>query len=175
MAVDAAGTLYVADSNNNTIRQITPAGVVTTLAGLAGSFGSTDGTGSAARFGGPQAIAVDGTGTLYVADTGNSTIRKITAGGVVTTIAGCPGCIGSENWGRFNMPSGIAVNAKGDLYVADTRNNTIQTTAPMPSSLVVDFGPAYGIWIRRGHDVEPVAPVYGGRALDNTRWQPRRA
>ena len=105
---------------------------------------------------------MDDTGTLYVADTGNSTIRKITAGAVVTTIAGCPGCIGSANWGRFNTPQGIAVNARGDLYVADTRNNTIQTTAPMPSSLVVDFGPPYGIWIRRGDDVEPVAPVYGG-------------
>ena len=71
MAVDTAGTVYVADTNNNTIRQITPAGVVTTLAGQAGAFGSNDGTGSAARFGGPQGIAVDGTGTLYVADTDN--------------------------------------------------------------------------------------------------------
>ncbi len=150
MAVDAAGTVYVADSNNHTIRQITPAGVVTTLAGLAGLFGSTDGTGSAARFGGPQAIAVDHMGTLYVADTDNHTIRKITAGAVVTTIAGCPGCIGTDNWNRFNMPQGIAVNARGDLYVADTRNNTIRTSAPMPSSLVVDFGPGYGLWIRRG-------------------------
>ena len=93
---------------------------------------------------------MDGTGTLYVADTGSHTIRKITAGGVVTTIAGCPGCIGTENWGRFNTPAGIAVNAKGDLYVADTRNNTIRTTAPLPSSLVVDFGAPYGLWIRRG-------------------------
>ena len=72
MAVNAAGTVYVADSNNNTIRQITPAGVVTTLAGQAGFFGSNDGTGSAARFGNPQAIAVDDTGTLYVADTNNT-------------------------------------------------------------------------------------------------------
>jgi len=131
VAVDTTGTVYVADTGNNTIRQITPAGEVTTLAGQAGSFGSTDGTGSAARFGGPQGIAVDGTGTLYVADTGQSTIRKITAGGVVTTISGCPGCIGTENWDRFNMPSGIAVNANGDLYVADTRNNTIRTSVPV--------------------------------------------
>ena len=150
VAVNAAGTVYVADTNNNTIRQITAAGVVTTLAGQAGAFGNNDGTGSAARFGQPQGIAVDDTGTLYVADTNNHTIRKVTAGGVVTTIAGCPGCIGAENWDRFNTPQGIAVNAKGDLYVADTRNNTIRTTAPMRSSLVVDFGPSYGIWIRRG-------------------------
>ena len=88
--------MYVADSSNNTIRQITPAGVVTTLAGQAGQFGSSNGTGSAARFGGPQAIAVDDTGTLYVADTNNQTIRKVTAGGVVTTIAGCPGVSGAR-------------------------------------------------------------------------------
>lgn len=152
LAVDAAGTLYVADANNNTIRQVTPAGVVTTVAGSAGLFGFTDGTGSAARFGGPSAIAVDGAGTLYVADTSQNTIRKITAGGVVTTIAGCPGCIGSDYWGRFNQPAGIAVNARGDIYVADTRNNTIQTTAQPPSSLVVDFGPGYGLWTRSGTD-----------------------
>ena len=72
VAVDAAGTVYVADANNNTIRQITPGGVVTTVAGQAGAFGSNDGTGSAARFGNPQGIAVDDTGTLYVADSGNS-------------------------------------------------------------------------------------------------------
>ena len=137
--------MYVADTNNNTIRQITPAGAVTTLAGMAPQFGSSNGIGSAARFGGPQALAVDDTGTLYVADTNNQTIRKVTADGVVTTIAGCPGCIGTENWNRFNTPQGIAVNAKGDLYVADTRNNTIRTTAPMPSSLVVNFDAPYRI------------------------------
>jgi DNA-binding beta-propeller fold protein YncE len=151
VAVDTTGTVYVADSGNNTIRQITPGGVVTTLAGQAGAFGSNDGTGSAARFGGPQGIAVDNvTGTLYVADTNSHTIRKITAGAVVTTIAGCPGCIGAENWGRFNTPQGIAVNARGDLYVADTRNNTIRTSAPAPSSLVADFGPGLGIWLLQG-------------------------
>ena len=158
MAVDTAGTVYVADTNNNTIRQITPAGVVTTLAGQAGLFGSNDGTGSAARFGGPQAIAVDDTGTLYVADTDNHTIRKITAGGVVTTIAGCPGCIGSENWGRFNTPQGIAVNAKGDLYVADTRNNTIRTTAPVRTN----HGDFDG-----GRKVRP-PPCFGGRMAPGT-------
>ena len=104
VAVDTTGKVYVADSDNHTIRQITPAGVVTTLAGQAGVFGSNDGTGSAARFGKPQAIAVDDTGTLYVADTNNHTIRKITAGGVVTTIAGCSGCIGGENWAVQHAP-----------------------------------------------------------------------
>ena len=76
--------MYVADTFNHTIRIITPAGVVTTLAGLAGSPGSTDATGNAARFNAPGGIAADGTGTVYVADTNNHTIRKIAPGGIVT-------------------------------------------------------------------------------------------
>ena len=130
VAVDGAGTVYVADTVNNTIRQIT-AGVVTTLAGFPGGFGFHDGTGSGARFAGPWGIAVDSTGTLYVGDTFTHTIRQVTAGGVVTKIAGCAECIGTEDYGRFNLPRGIAVDAQGFLYVADSRNNTIRTTAPL--------------------------------------------
>ena len=88
VAVDGAGNVYVADTVNDTIRKITPAGVVTTLAGMAGQHGSADGTGSAARFDHPVGVAVDAAGNVYVADTGNDTIRKITPAGVVTTLAG---------------------------------------------------------------------------------------
>ena len=76
VAVDGAGNIYVVDSGNHTIRKMTPEGIVTTLAGLAGSFGSADGAGSSARFDLPQGIALDGLGNVYVADTGNRTIRK---------------------------------------------------------------------------------------------------
>jgi hypothetical protein len=96
-AVDSAGNVYVGDDNNGTIRKVTPAGVVTTLAGLAGSFGSADGTGSAARFQFPRGVAVDSATNVYVADVNNFTIRKVTPAGVVTTLAGLAGSSGSAN------------------------------------------------------------------------------
>ena len=89
--MDSAGNVYVADTFNHTIRKITPAGVVSTLAGLAGSIGTANGTGSAARFNYPEGVAVDSAGNLYVADTDNHTIRKITPAGVVSTLAGLAG------------------------------------------------------------------------------------
>ncbi len=134
VAADGIGNVYVADATDHTIRKITPAGVVTTLAGSAGSFGSADGTGSAARFKGPLGLAVDGGGTLYVADTGNSTIRRITPAGVVTTLAGLAGNSGSIDGlgsaARFSEPNGIAVDSAGNLYVADTSNNTVRKITP---------------------------------------------
>ena len=94
VAVDGSGNVYVADTYNFTVRKITPAGVVTTLAGLAGSSGFVDGTGSGARFDGPFGTAVDSTNNLYVGDRDNQVIRKITPAGVVTTLAGVAGSDG---------------------------------------------------------------------------------
>ena len=130
IAVDSPGNVYVADFYNNTIRKITAAGVVTTLAGTAGSNGSTDATGSAARFYVPRGVAVDSSGNVYVADTNNSTIRKITAAGVVTTLAGLAGSNGSTDAtgsaARFYNPFGVAVDSSGNVYVADFSNFTIR-------------------------------------------------
>ena len=133
VAADAAGNLYVADSGNNTIRRITPAGVVTTLAGAAGASGADDGTGGAARFNDPGDLTVDSTGNVYVVDTDNDAIRKVSPLGAVTTVAGLPGASGSADGSgelaRFNLPSGITVDGAGTLYLADTGNHTIRFTA----------------------------------------------
>ena len=130
MAVDGSGNLYVADTQNGTIRKAAVAGPVGTLAGSAGKFGTTDGVGNKARFYGPQGLAVDGAGTVYVADTINAAIRKITAGGVVSTLAGSPGtngCFnGTGNAASFYEPRGVAVDGDGTVYVADTWNHTIR-------------------------------------------------
>ena len=86
MAVDASGNVYVADNGNHAVRKITPLGVVSTLAGN-GSSGYVDATGAAARLQSPQGVAVDSAGNVFVADTGNRVVRKVTPAGVVTTWA----------------------------------------------------------------------------------------
>ncbi len=129
VAVDGAGNVYVADTNNNEIRVVTTAGVVSTLAGVAGNTGSADGTGTAARFNGPSGLAVDSSGNLYVSDTLNHTIRKVTSAGVVTTIAGVAGASGFVDGigsiARFHGPQGLALGGS-NLFVADTNNNAIR-------------------------------------------------
>lgn len=187
LAVDAAGNVYVADLGNRNIRKVTPAGVVTTLAGLAGAASSViDGTGSAARFAGPAGMGLDGAGNLivsenlhvlrkvtpagvvttlagvpgfpsqhidgvgsaarlsdprgivrdplgnlFVACSGDTTIRKVTPGGAVTTFAGTPGLAGTTNTGgNFNQPDGVALDSNGDLFVCDATNHTIRKITP---------------------------------------------
>lgn len=134
LTIDAGGNLYVADTNNATIRVVTPAGVVTTLAGTAGQVGSDDGTGAAARFDFPAGIRRDTSGTLYVADLNNGTVRKISPGGVVTTLAGAARHFGSTDGSgttaRFQSPGGIAADSAGNLYIADVDNNTIRKVSP---------------------------------------------
>lgn len=130
VAADNAGNVYVADTGNHTIRKVTSSGNVTTIAGLAGSAGGVDGNAGAARFSSPQSVAIDSAGNVYVADTGNSTIRKIAPSGDVITLAGLAGSTGSSDGNgsaaRFNAPKGIAVDSAGNLYVADTYNDTIR-------------------------------------------------
>ncbi|HEX8255357.1 MAG TPA: hypothetical protein VF846_19615, partial [Thermoanaerobaculia bacterium] len=134
VALDASENVFVADTGNHTIRRIGFNAAVTTFAGTAGSSGATDGTGSAARFSSPQGLTVASGGVIYVADTGNHLIRKITSAGAVTTIAGGAGAAGSNDGlglaSRFNGPVGIAVDLSGNVFVADTSNHTIRKITP---------------------------------------------
>ena len=128
IAIAADGTMFVADKGNHTIRQIRN-GVVTTLAGLAGQSGLRDGRGGAARFSRPEGLAVDSRGAIWVADSGNNAIRRVSRDGVVETIAGR-----REGHPRFiidlESPAGVAVAADGTIYIADQDNGTIRRIAP---------------------------------------------
>jgi len=134
VAIDGSGNAYVADTNNHTIRKISPVGDVTTFAGTARSSGSADGTGAEARFQLPQGVATDSAGNVYVADTQNSTIRKITPAGVVTTLAGTAHSVGSADGSgpaaSFSAPIGIGVDGAGNVYVADQDNQNIRKVTP---------------------------------------------
>ena len=130
VAVDGSGNIYVADTNNHTIRGISPSGNVLTLAGTAGSVGSTDGVGTVARFTYPYSLAIDNFGTIYVSDTFNHMIRRVASNGTVSTMAGAAGVRGTTDGtgtgARFAYPTGIAADAQGFIYVADSNNGTIR-------------------------------------------------
>jgi sugar lactone lactonase YvrE len=130
VAVDSSGNVYVADTGNATIRRISSSGVVVTLAGAAASRGNVDGNGTAARFSSPIGVTVDSLGGIYVVDAFTDTVRKVTAGGTVTTLAGTAlargEADGTGSAASFNDPSGVTVDATGNLYVADTYNDTIR-------------------------------------------------
>jgi sugar lactone lactonase YvrE len=133
----SSNLVYVVDSGACTVSTITPAGVVTLLAGQAFKPGSANGLGSAASFNFPSGLAVDQSGNVYVADSRNDTIRMITPAGLVSTVAGTPGNAGSANGpgpaASFDLPNGVAVdttNAIGTIYVADSGNNLIRQITP---------------------------------------------
>ena len=124
------GLLYMTDTGNNTVRSISTNGVVNLLAGSVGQAGATNAAGTLAKFNSPLGIAVDQSGVLYVADSGNHLIRKITTAGVVTTFAGFAGVWGGADGNGtnalFNCPVGVAVDGGGNIYVSDANNHTIR-------------------------------------------------
>ena len=146
VAVNTVGTVYVADTFSHTIRMITAQGVVTTLAGAPGVSGSANGMGAAAQFNYPAGVAVDPSGFVFVADTFNHTIRRITADGTVSVFAGSSGIRGGVNdlggAARFAFPSALATDSSGNLYVADSYNHVIRRvlTTGLVSTLAGTFG-----------------------------------
>jgi trimeric autotransporter adhesin len=132
IAVDSIGNVYIADSQNHCIRKVTPAGYITTIAGNGNpGFGGDGGQATSAQLASPFGVAVDSSGNLYIADTQNNRIRKITPSGLITTVAGD----GNEGYGgdggfarsaQLRWPKGIAVDRAGNLYIADTGNNRIR-------------------------------------------------
>ena len=129
LAVDTSGNVYVADAANHTIRKVSPTGVVSTLAGTAGASGSADGTGAAARFYYPAGLAVDSSGNVFVADSVNHTLRKITPAGAVSTVvgqAGSPSFAPGDLPGALSYPRGLALQGR-TLYIA-TNNAVVKVT-----------------------------------------------
>ena len=151
LTFDSAGNLYAAAGQNFTIRKITPEGVVSTLAGALGQQGSLDGIGAAARFGGISGMVADDDGTLYVAEGGNRTIRKVSPTGEVTTLAGSAGEEGDADGlgaaARFGRPWGIALDSTGNIFVSDAGNHTLRkiTPAGMVSTVAGKSGFAGGL------------------------------
>ena len=138
IVLDATGNLYVSDRNNSRIRKITSTGEVSTFAGS--TYGFSDGSSAASKFSYPNGVTLDGSGNLYVADPGNSRIRKITPAGVVSTFAGSSEIGFADGTGasaKFRLPEGVAVDGSGNVYVADTENHRIRkiTQAGVVSTL----------------------------------------
>ncbi|MEQ1756771.1 MAG: gluconolaconase [Vicinamibacterales bacterium] len=172
VAVAPDGTVYVADTANNVIRRISADGTVSTLAG-SGTAGFADGTGADARFNGPLGLAVAANGSLLVADTYNDRIRRISPDGAVTTLAG-RGIFGSVDGpaanARFDTPCGVAVDARGTVYVADTGNNALRMISPAGIVTTVTPLPPSGVFRPTGVAVDASGMLYvvdeAGRVIE---------
>ena len=146
MAVDAAGNLYIADSRNNRIRKVSPARNITTVAGT-GSVGFAGDGGLAinASLNRPLDVAVDGLGSLYIADSQNHRVRRVSPDGIITTVAGngiadFSGDGGPATSASLNLPWGVAADTAGSIYVADTQNNRIRMVSPSGTITTVLIG-----------------------------------
>jgi PKD domain/RTX calcium-binding nonapeptide repeat (4 copies)/NHL repeat len=136
VAVDAAGNVYIADQNNHRIRKVSPAGVITTIAGTGTpGFSGDTGQASAAQLKNPVGVAADGAGNVYIADQGNQRVRKVDPGGVITTFAGTgapgfSGDTGQASAAQLNNPVGVAADGAGNVYIADRTNHRIRKVDP---------------------------------------------
>lgn len=170
VAVGAGDVIFVADQTGHVIRRLAPDTAVTTIAGLGGTTGSTDGTGSAARFFNPAAVALDASGNIFIADAGNDTIRRITPAGAVTTLAGVAGASGAVDGvgpaASFDELWGIAVDRTGNVFVADRGNHRVRKITP--DSQVTTFAPSNGRFLETsGIAVDAAGNVYTADAGAN--------
>ena len=137
LALDAAGNIYIADALNHCIRKVSAGGVISTVAGSGTpGFGGDGGLAVEARLSAPRGVAVDGDGNLYIADTGNHAVRKVTGDGVIRTIAGTgtaglggDGALATE--AMLNSPFGLLLDGSGNVYVADSLNNRVRRLSPV--------------------------------------------
>ena len=131
LAIDSAGNLYIADTGNSRVRKVS-GGAITTIAGSSTvGYGGDGGAGASAQLNSPTGVAVDGAGNVYIADFGNNVVRKVTAGGTISTVAGngrqgYSGDGGPGVQAQLNGPQGVAVDTAGNLYIADTLNSRIR-------------------------------------------------
>lgn len=133
VALDGAGNFYLADTKNNRIREVSPSGSITTVAGTGTAhFSGDNGLATSAELSGPSGVAVDGAGNIYIADTGNSRIREVNAStGIITTVAGTGSATyggdgGAATSADLNLPYGVAVDGARDIYIADSYNNRVR-------------------------------------------------
>ena len=154
VAVDAAGNVYIADTESQRVRAVAPGGAITVIAGSGvPGFSGDGGTATAGQLRDPNGVAVDSAGNVYIADSGNNRIRRVTPGGVISTVAG-----GTTD--QLNAPAGVAVDGAGTLYVADTGNNRVRRLTGGTLTTIAGTGGA-GF----GGD--------GGPATSASLWQPR--
>ncbi len=163
--MDAAGNFYICDAGNNRIRKVSSAGIITTFAGNGSAGYSGDGgAATAAALNGPSGVKVDASGNVYIADYNNSVIRKVNTSGVITTIAGTgtsgySGDGGAATAARLYAPQAIAIDAAGNLFIADEANNLIRKISTSGIITTVAGGGSSGLGD-------------GGAATDATLYRP---
>jgi len=166
VAVDAAGNLYVADTDNNRIRKVSPSGMISTVAGNGTSgFSGDGGPAISASLNDPQGVAVDAAGNLYIADYGNNRIRKVNLSGIISTVAGSSargysGDGGPATSASLRDPCGVAVDAAGSVYIADAANHRVRRVT---SSGIISTVAGNGTWAFSGD---------GGPATSASLWAP---
>jgi sugar lactone lactonase YvrE len=149
VTVDAAGNIYISDQNNQRVRKVS-GGVITTVAGTgAQGYSGDGGAGTSASLNNPDGLAVDASGNLYIADASNNRVRKVNTSGIISTVAGSGGCCYSGDGGaatsaNLDGPNGVAVDAAGDLFIADTSNSRIREVSASGIISTIAGDGAYG-------------------------------